>query len=201
MKGITVAQLVFGTLTVASAVIVIRWLVPWDKTRVDLGAPMGKGSWDPNTSWASNFTLLGAVLGSIMVAGMLPNTTKFFTTTTYSALYIFFGALILLAPFVYVTTRTHDPGSTDLHGYVWSFLLSSLITLWAVLGELVTIAFLLNELSATGSVPNSVAYVFVGLMFAAALLMLYYLWTGIPYLIGQDVKGLSKKPPRTWTFF
>jgi hypothetical protein len=79
MKGITVTHLVFGSLAVASLFVVVRWFVTSETTRVHLMTRMGSPGWDFTTSWASNFTVVGAVLGTILGAsGVLPDTTQLF---------------------------------------------------------------------------------------------------------------------------
>jgi len=194
ITNMTVSPLVFGSLALAVAFMLARCLIakrPKVRIRRRLKMRMGSPGWDFTKSWASNFTVVGAVLGTIVGAtGVIPEVTQFFPKGSYAALNVFFGVLVVLAPFVYLATQ-HPKRSHTRHGdmvdqpqgYVWSFLLATLITLWAVLGELGTIAFLVYEIRSAGSLPSSVTYVFAGAMAVAGLLVLWYLWTAIPATI------------------
>jgi hypothetical protein len=202
LKGITVAHLVFISLAVAGLFVAIRWLVPWETTRVDLLKRMGSPGWDFTSSWASNFTVVGAVLGTILGAGVLPDQTHLFPKGSYSALNLLFGVVTVLAPIAYLASQARDPAANELRGYVWSFLVTTVITLWAVLGELATIAFLLYEIRSAGSLPTSVTYFFAGVMLAAAILMLIYVWRGIPDTIRSQAKVRSAGAPLPrWSIF
>jgi len=202
LKGITVAHLVFISLVIAGVFVAIRWLVPWDATRADLMKRMGQPGWDFTASWASNFTVVGAVLGTILGAGVLPDQTHLFPKGSYAALNLLFGVITVLAPIAYLASQTPDAPSNQLRGYVWSFLLTTLITLWAVLGELATIAFLLYEIRNGGSLPSSVTYLFAGVMLVAALLMLVYVWRGVPATIREQAKVKSAGAPLPrWSIF
>jgi hypothetical protein len=64
------------------------------------------------------------------------------SSNSYAGCNLFFGGLVIIAPFIFAATRRLDPtqpapdGSVAYDGAGWSFLISSAVTLWAVIGEL-----------------------------------------------------------------
>jgi len=113
---------------------------------------------------------------------------------SYSALNLLFAVTVILAGFVYRATsapaNTATPqGGTEVQyqGFVWSFLLASALTLWAVLGELVTTLLLFGEISSTSSFSQPVLWLFLALVVAAALVLLGYVWHSIKWTI--DYQG------------
>ena len=126
--------------------------------KVRLGDRMGHTSWDFSKSWATNITVIGALLGTAL------NLEK--TALVHSMFNLFFLLLAALAPFVYYLIggqnevipvssseyqRDAEPGhETDVrskgqspayqfHGYVAGFLIACVLTLWGVIGELITL--------------------------------------------------------------
>jgi membrane protein implicated in regulation of membrane protease activity len=74
-------------------------------------------------------------------------------------------------------------------GYVWSFLLASFVTLWAVLGELATLWFLLTEIGVQGTLSTGPLRVFQGVLLLAGLLVFFYTWRSF----GQIVKTQTER--------
>jgi hypothetical protein len=143
-------------------------------------SPMGPANWDFSKSWASNITVIGALLGTIISAGVLPAQTSL-PKATYAGLNLFFGALILVAPFVYTATqkevRPDNPGGPQeprYEGRVCWFVVASGLTLGAVLGELATIFLLFRDIQTGGSMPQAaIWFLAVVMAFACVLAGLY----------------------------
>ncbi len=125
---------------------------PRDALRKKIGGP----SWDFSKSWASNVTVVGAILGTVLSAKVLPaNPTVVASPNGYTALSLLFGALVVLAPLVFVALRSGNPSTTNqtVEGRGWTFLLATAVSLWGVVGELVTVGLVLYEAQNGGTLP------------------------------------------------
>ena len=182
---LAVAALVLGAGLVLLRMLATHWLT-WQK----LGTRMGSLNWDPGKSWASSFTVIGALLGTILAAkGIVPDKPVYLTTSGYAAIQLFFGILVVVAPFIYLATSSpvevtnpQAGNQPQLQGYVWSFAVTSCLTIWAVLGQLGAIGLLLAEINHAGSIPSGLFALFVAVLAASALLVLVYvarsvIWT------------------------
>lgn len=103
---------------------------------------LGPPNWDFSNSWASTFTTVGALLGTVLSAGILSN-PRLMSSNGYAGCNLFFGGLVVIAPFVFTATRSVDPtqpapdgSGVAYDGTAWFFVISSAVTLWAVIGEL-----------------------------------------------------------------
>jgi hypothetical protein len=164
----------------AGVLVIARWLTIKDPLKI-LTKPLGPVNYDFNESWASTLTEVGAILGTILATSdVLPK--EGFDKATFAGLNLLFGALLLIAPFLFKTLSKRkivqvDDGTgtgatrdaIQYQGYVVSFLVATAIILWAVVGELFTMGLLLGELL-TGkahTVPN-----FIGVIFGIATLLI-----------------------------
>jgi hypothetical protein len=145
-----------------------------------LSSPMGSPEWDFSKSWASNITVIGALLGTIISAGVLPAQTAL-PKATYAGLNLFFGALILVAPFVYTATqkevspdRPRRPQEPRYEGRVYWFVAASGLTLGAVLGELATIFLLFREIQTGGSMPQAAIWFLAAVISGTCVLACLY---------------------------
>lgn len=190
MQISTADVLVLGaSLSFSIVFVVVRTLTMRRSLEFELGDRMGPANWDFTTSWASTLTAVGALLGSILAAGVLPDETQRLSNAAFAGLNLFFGLLIPVAPLVYNATR--GPKDTDAatgkqpqyQGYVWSFLLASAITLWAVLGELATIFLLLAEMQAEGSMSAPAILMFQSLLLIAVVFLIVYVWRTIYWTV------------------
>jgi hypothetical protein len=188
-NGVIFVPLIFAALFICA-----RWAL-LDVKEAKLTHRLGPANWDFSGSWASTLTVLGALAGTILSAGVLPEETERLTKASYTALNLIFGILIVFAPVVYAATRrpketTLRPGDPDdegkdiqYQGFVWSFLVASGLTIWAVVGEMATIGLLLAELHGEKSISTEALYVLWGVLGAAALVVLHYSWNTIRWMI------------------
>ena len=141
--------------------------------------------WSFTQSWASNITALGAILGTVLAAsGWVSQTLSEFSTTQFAGLSLFFGALVLLAPLAYSAMRREvdaedAPGTDFQYGSYGGLLLAALLTTWAVLGQLSTLAILLWNADL-----QFLAQLGLGVVLIAALCILVtYIWRSIAILV------------------
>jgi hypothetical protein len=165
-----------------------------------LRSRMGHATWDFSQSWATNLTVAGAVVTTLLGFSGLPEYGEFMSKNSYLSLGLLFGVLVTLAPSVYNFTRrpvsvpipdpddaTNTTGSR-LEGHVFGFLLASFLTLWGVLGQLATIALLLSELVRSGPLPSSMGWAFHGVIAVLALSLLVYCDVTIYFTVKKQVK-------------
>lgn len=169
---------------------------------------MGTATWDFSTSWASNLTVVGALLGTALSAAL--------GTLQHSTLNLLFLLLAFLAPLAYavlgrqvpviptqaqeqqsiwtIVRRIQDAQqptqllSYQYQGYVWGFLCACLFTVWAVLGELATLFLLSGDLPTTQPKQHfSIIGGFQVFLVLAGLFLLYYCLTNIPWTLQAQV--------------
>lgn len=118
---------------------------------------VGPVNFDFSKSFASTITALGALLTTVLAAkGTVTVAKPHLTASTYAALSIFFGILVVVGPFAYralskTSDVTNHNGDEDIQyqGYAWGFLLSVTLTVWAVYGQLVTVFFFLMDIQSS----------------------------------------------------
>jgi hypothetical protein len=150
-------------------------------------------NWDFTKSWASNLTVVGALLGTILAAGVLPDQTAV-TKATYAGLNLLFGILILVAPLAYVAMQREKPlrvakdvTEPQYQGTVFWFLASSTLTLWAVAGELATVGFLFRDIRSAESLPKATVIAMWVLVIGAAVLIGVYTWTSVRAILKDQI--------------
>jgi hypothetical protein len=151
--------------------------------RSRLGYLLSAPSWDFSKSWASTFTVVGALLGTILSSLALPETPERFSKATLAGLNLLFGVAILVAPLLFALSQTgryvkKDGASRELQpqGTVGGYLRAAVLTLTGVLGQLATVFFLLDELEANGSLPHEALVLMGALLLVAACGVLLYAW-------------------------
>lgn len=145
-------------------------------TNIGLKDPMGLPEWEFKSSWASNITIFGALIGTALSFGALPTETRYMSKPMYESINFFWTILITLAPAIYSFFREDarneggdeaDPlkqGAQAYHGFVYGFLLSTLFTMLAVYGQLCSLGLLMFELGATHVIPGMALAVLVVLL-------------------------------------
>jgi hypothetical protein len=138
-------------------------------------------------SFASTLTAVGALLGTVIGAGVLPEETTTLSRAAFVALKLISGVGVVVAALVYAALEW--PVWTDvepkkageetrqqrtMHGTVPGFLVASLITVWAVFGELLTLWLLLDELGQDQGFSETALLIFKALIAIAAVTMCVY---------------------------
>jgi hypothetical protein len=203
MSGLA-GWVIYGTLSLAFVLMGLLALV----NSSQLSRRLGPVNWDFSTSWASTFTVLGAFLGTVLgESGVVPETTYYLPKAAYGGLNLLFGLMALLAPLLYTALRTTNSSGTragvkepPYRGYVWTFLLSSALTFWAVLGELATVGLLLAEIQRAGAIPSSVIVLLKVLGAISVVLVSAYVLEGSLWIIRYQsepapAKGGAKPAP------
>jgi len=179
----------FG-LIAAAAVIILSALF----FKLNLKQRMGLPEWNASGSLATNVTALGTVLMTVLASTALPSTTHTLQKSEYATLGLLFGVLVFLAPIIYNSIRVpKDQTPTAAYeGYVGMFLLSSLVTMWAVFGQLATIWYVVGELGQARYMSDTSIIVFRGCIAVVTILLLIYAFVAISVKIRK-----SKTPVRT----
>lgn len=134
--------LVLSSLVLAALVVVAARAISRPR-----GTTIDFPQWEFSKSWASNLTVVGAVLGTVLSAKVLPKRTVVVTPDGYTALSLLFGILVVIAPFLYTAFRKgkRTPTGPEYEGRNGVFLVASAVTIWAVCGEIGTIGLVLYE--------------------------------------------------------
>jgi hypothetical protein len=155
----SVTQTVLKPLYICFGISVLIAIVAGFAVRHRLGVKsplfkIGPPSWDFAKSWTSNTTLVGAIISTALTLSALPELTKYASKSGYSTLVLLFSLAVIIAPFVFVAFRSGEIGKDPdnqkkdavlYQGYLWAFLLSCAITLFAGLAQLVVLFLLLAE--------------------------------------------------------
>jgi hypothetical protein len=141
---------------------------------------MGEVNWSFSNSWASSLTAGGAFLGTILAASVIPAGAVPFSPGALAGLNLLFGFIIVLAPLTFsASSRINRPATGDAGpdyvGYVSLFLVAVGLTIWATLGELATIAILLDELQ-SGTLSSALAWLFLALLLISVAGTGCYAW-------------------------
>jgi hypothetical protein len=171
--------LVWGSLALSIALLAARW---WrlSKPRPRMSDPMGEVNWSFSNSWASSMTAGGAFLGTILAASVIPASAVPFSPGALAGLNLLFGFIIVLAPLTFsASSRINKPAPPDTGpdyvGYVGLFLVAVGLTIWATLGELATIAILLDELQ-SGTLSSALTWLFFVLLLISIAGIGCYAW-------------------------
>ena len=154
---------------------------------------MGSATWTFEKSWGANVTLGSALLVTLIGLTIFPDPPRLMTKLSYSLLQILFGALVSLAPLVYnlirreVQVKTNTGFTTEIQGYVALFLIAGGLVLWAAMGQVATLAVLIEEFMRGASVDQATGRT---LQFLALLLCILLLVYGFRSLYGT-AKGVS----------
>ena len=206
-RGIDAALLI--PLGIAVVWLIIAWLLGGGNTslRDKLG---GTAELDFSKSFASTLTAVGALLGTIIAAGVLPEETVKLSRGGFVGLNLTFGVAIVIAAavassFMSSEAMKNKDGKSEwkVEGYAWTFMLSALITLWAVFGELFAIWLLIGELgSGEGFTSLGVTMLRV-LLIGGALALLPYTVTKVKVAVRTPAVAETKPvaetaPPRVF---
>jgi hypothetical protein len=179
------ALLLFAPLVFAALLVLGRVL-----TLSDIKSTFGPANWSYSESWATSLTVVGALLGTILGAGVLPDELDLFSKAGYSAFNVLFGMLVLVAPLVYVAgqNRIKDAaGKTQRYqGTTLSFAIASVVTLWGVFGELATVGLLFREIEKAGGLSNVLVVVSWIILAAIIFVAVVYTWKRMRLILEQS---------------
>jgi hypothetical protein len=196
-RGVTGVLLISLAVAFLVTLICAAWI--FIRKNVKLTAPLGSAELDFSKSFASTLTAVGAVLGTIISAGVLPEETVQLSKTDFTGLNLTFGLAIVVAGVVYsmvqkiVPDDPTTPKEWKLKGYVLPFLAAALITLWAVFGELWTMWLLFGELGNEGGLSAVAVDMGRGLLAVGGLAMLPYTFTRIQLAIREKPNSAKEQ--------
>jgi hypothetical protein len=148
-----------------------------------LTAELGTAELEFSKAFASTLTAVGALLGTIISASVLPEDTVNLSKAGFTGLNLTFGIAIAVAGVVYSAVQksfVEESGGKKerkLKGYTLPFLLAALITTWAVYGEIWTMWRMFEEIGRAGQGFSDFAVVVVQVLLAVAAL------ATVPYTI------------------
>jgi hypothetical protein len=190
-RGVTEALL--APLIVAVVLMFFVWLI--SVKPVSLSDPLGTLDLDFKASFATTLTTVGAVLGTIIAAGVLPEQTVNLSKDAFSALNLLYLVAIVTAGVVYlawqksvweVKTADNTKEVRKQQGYVGLFLAASLITVWAVFGELWVTWLLVDELGRGEGFSSLTVCLFKVLIVVAALATVFYTFWRVHSIVKSE---------------
>jgi len=167
---------------------------------VPLGGRMGAPTWDFSKSWANNLTVLTSIVATVLAFGFLPQQTVFLSRSGYLALNSLLVMLLGFAPILFGLIRVPlvtplTPGTDPQYqGIVGGFVASCLITLWAVLAQLIVIGLLIEELRWATIISRSTAISLEFTLSALAVALIAYATESVYFTAkGQHVPAIDAK--------
>jgi hypothetical protein len=189
---IIIASLI-ATLLVVVIVVVAGWIKAKTLGWLKNPAPSPKWSFE---SWAAHLTAVGAVLGTVLGSVSFPETPMQIDKESLIALSLLFGALVVIAPFVFealqrpkISQAAEGEGAT---GYAWALLLSCGLVLGAVIGELFTLGLATWEI--TGG-DTACVLVEIGLGLVCVLALYYVVITACRAVVTNRIAQSQEKAP------
>jgi hypothetical protein len=192
-RGVNGALLI--PLGIASIVFFGAWGLARKCGALGILDPIGSVKFDFSKSFASTLTAVGALLGTIIAAGVLPEATEKLSKEGFTGLNLTFALAIVFAGLVAAVwqKKVDDEGKEwALVSYVLPFLIATWITLWAVYGELYTLFLLLGELGEGEGFTSTAVWVARGMLILAGFAMASYTYFKLD-------AALSHKPAATAT--
>jgi hypothetical protein len=174
--GLLVASLVIGRSTTTNATVPMLGL-------------------DFKTSFASTLTAAGAILGIVVTSKVLPEHTSVLSKEAYTGLNLIFAIAVVVAPVVPAIWQEGDGKETRV-GLFWT---ASVITLWAVFGELLTLWLLAGDLgSDQGFTGTATTFLKVLVVIAAVGLAIYAPWRMAAVVTAPAVAAPQTFAPQTF---
>jgi hypothetical protein len=206
IPAIDLALLVAGGISVSMTTGVAVYLLRLDKDQ--LTRHMGPTSWDFTKSWASNLTIIGSLVSTLLVAGALPEKTHHLSKQQFGRLNAVCALIVTVAPLFYNFYR--DPvqlgtgAELQYEGFVWTFLLASFATLSGIYGQLMVLYFIIDELESSKLLSVLTSYMFIVLLFVVATFVGIYAvrtmsWTAISQTLPEHKDKIFKPGSGTAT--
>ena len=180
---------------------------------------LGTGlSFDPAKSWATVVAGVAALLTAFAGAQVFPETRALFTSKDVSVLALSFGGFLFVGPAIYNGIRWRNVpkvppldgekkpgqpqvptlgGEMELKGYVSTLLVTSTVILGALLGQLVLVFLLINEID-NANVTTTVRWTLWILTGASMVYTILYVAKGIVSCLRAEVRwGQELQEART----
>ena len=177
------------------------------RLRQHLGSPMGASVFTPTSSLTTNVTVIGTLVTTFMSSTALPENPHLATKTTYVVLSLIFGLAVLLAPVLYNFGAT-PVSETERKGYVWWFLVSVALTIWAVIGQLGVLILLLREFADRFVISGLTRNIAIGVLLAIAAAAAVYCFrtaafyaksaTAVAKPAAERAVAATQTPAPTW---
>lgn len=176
----------------ALALISVVWILVVTRGLGRLFNPAPGPKWSLS-SWATNLTAAGAVLGTTLASVTLPDVPAQIDKDTLVTLNIFFGVLLVAGPFAFQGLRRPsssplDPADNGLWSSNGMLLVAACLTYAAVAGEIATLGLLFWEILSGGTWGAVAKWLTVA---AEAVAVWYFVWT-IPRVAAADWPTLQK---------
>lgn len=137
---------------------------------------MGGPQWSFGTSFATNFTVGTGLLSLVLGGSVITDALHYMTKTHYVVLSLTFAAILLIAPalFTFFATPQKFPSASGPSvmapaGPVWLFVLTSTLMVGAVVGQLFTVGFAMDEVRFRGYLSNGAFLLFAILLVVAGI--------------------------------
>lgn len=138
----------FGAIFVGG---MVMGAMPQDKL-APLGYSAPGAKWE-SKSWATTLTAAGGLLGTVLAGVTFPTYPEQISKEVLTNLNLFFGALVVVGPFLFQVLRRKTVSDKDRKGERFgtnlTLLLTATVTLWAVFGQLAAFSLLTWELIST----------------------------------------------------
>jgi hypothetical protein len=150
---------------------------------------MGPSEWSFSASAATNFTIAGALLTSVLASSAVPDYPRYLTKPGYLALSLLFGVAVGLAPALYnfcckpTGPDPANPQSVEFEGSVGLFLLSVALTLWGVFGQLATMSVMFQEFVARKIISPQSVWVEWAIAVGVAVSIVVYSYRSAHYYV------------------
>jgi hypothetical protein len=186
--------IILSSFVVAGLLLLLLWL--WRLPKAIHGfrsrkfVKGGLPQWDVKQSFVANFTIISALLGGTVSVSVLPDETAHLSSKGYVLLSIFFALLLLVAPILFNSSVTKlrsedEPTKKEPYGRIAPFMFTVMLVLWALIGEIIAVLYILDELRIAGSLSGLFVTVSQLLVLFAGVLMLAYVFKATPSVIGD----------------
>jgi hypothetical protein len=192
---ILLASLGAGLVVVTAAFLFLGAFPPKWGPQAGFTDVLAPENFDFSSGFAASTTLIGALLGTIVAASVIPDNTRWLSKDTYIALNIIFGALVPFATAIFNASQKDVKGK--LHGRVWSFLIAAWITAWAALGELLTVWFLIKDINGTSGLTGGGNRLILGIVGLGGVITAIYIGRTVAQITNQATPKGQKAQKRS----
>jgi hypothetical protein len=161
--------------------------------RGDLNRRMGSPKWDFSNSWATNITIGGGILVSVLQFATFPDNGRFLDKSSYLAASIALSVLAVIAPQAYNIFRKPaaaadpaNPAGIQFQGFVVAFVIAAAVTSWAAIGQAAVTALALGEIYCSGYLSPYLAIPLIVLLILLCLGLVVYAVGTVIFTVGAQ---------------